>query len=246
MTAENAEPPAEDDWTVDELAALVGLTVRNIRYYATLGLIPSPERRGRQAFYDGRHRSRLDLLRTMQEQGLSLAAIEQQFARIPEDCPVSELEMRRALVSSWAPMPHEFIDADELERRAARKLSVREIATLERLGHVRAVSGGFELGATFKVGVELLDLDIPVESMVAAGDAIRAHMDALALELREIMRTQVLAAARARHGDTNNAEFAATMTRLRQLTFDAVVGSFQEAANGLVDGSLLGRTGEEA
>jgi DNA-binding transcriptional MerR regulator len=248
MTAESFEAPvtAQADWTVDELAALVGLTVRNIRYYATLGLIPSPTRRGRQAFYDGRHRARLELLRTMQDQGLSLAAIEQQFSRIPEACSVNELEMRRALVSSWAPMPHEFISAGDLEGRAGRRLSVREIATLERLGHIRAVNGGFELGASFKVGVELLDLDIPVESMVAAGDAIRAHMDALALELREVMRTQVLAAARARHDDTNSAEFAATMTRLRQLTFDVVVGSFQEAANGLVDGSLLGRPGDEA
>ena len=58
MTAEAVDPavdPAVDrtadstrtTWTVDELAALVGSTVRTIRYYSTLGILPPPERRGR-------------------------------------------------------------------------------------------------------------------------------------------------------------------------------------------------------
>lgn len=246
MTAEKIEHAEAPAWTVDELAALTGFTVRTIRYYATLGLVPPPERRGRIAFYDGTHRARLELIQTMQEQGLSLSAIEQQISRIPADAPVGELEMRRALVSSWAPMPHEVVDGDELVRRAGRRLTVREIATLERLGNLRQVDGGFEVGPTFKVGVDLIDLDIPVESMEAAADAIAQHMDALALELREIMRTRVLAPMRARHERTDTEEFGRTMSRLRQLTFDAVMGRFQEAANGLVDGTLLGRTEGES
>lgn len=243
MTAERFDTAAEPEWNVDELAALTGFTVRTIRYYATLGLVPAPERRGRLAFYGEAHRARLDLMRTLQEQGLSLSAIEQQLSRIPSDAPVSELEMRRALVSSWAPMPHEVVDRAELERRAGRALSADDISKLERLAHVTRSDNSFELGATFRVGVELLDFDFPEETLIAAGDAIRSHMDALALELRDILRHGILEPMRARNEATDTAEFAAAMTRLRQLTFDAVVGNFQEAANGLVDGSLLGQGG---
>lgn len=244
MTAQPVEPKDDDrsdSWTVDELAQFVGMTVRNVRYYATLGLVPPPERRGRMAFYDGRHRARLELIRTMQEQGLSLAAIEQHLSRLPADSPVSEIEMRRALVSSWAPVPPVAVDRAELERRAGRPLSDDDLNTLERLGTVQLADGDYIAGPTFEVGVDLLELDIPVESMEAAGEAIRRHMDLLILELREILRTQVLAPMRERHTDNDTERFARTMTRLRQLTLDAVIGNFQSAANGLLDGSLLGR-----
>jgi len=238
---ETADGPESDIWTVDELANHVGLTVRTIRYYATLGLVPPPERRGRMAYYDGRHRARLQLIRTMQEQGLSLAAIEQQLARIQPDSPISEIEMRRALVSSWAPVTPTPMDRDGLERRAGRKLTSHDLRTLERLGALRQVDGLYEAGPTFEVGVELLDLDIPVESMEAAGEAISKHMNQLILELREVLRTQVLAPLRQQHGGTDTERFEWTMTRLRQLTLDALVGNFQQAAHKLVDGSLLNR-----
>src|SRR3546814_10409905 len=45
----------------------------------------------------------------------------------------------------------------------------------------------------FRVGVDLIDLDIPPGSMVAAGEAIHEHIGELAKDLTSIMRTQVLA-----------------------------------------------------
>ena len=43
--------PGEELYTVDELAAATGMTVRTTRYYAGLGLLPPPSRRGRMAYY---------------------------------------------------------------------------------------------------------------------------------------------------------------------------------------------------
>src|SRR6185312_10679353 len=68
--------PDGDTLTIDELAARTGMTVRTVRFYATEGLLPAPERRGRVAYYDARHRMRLELVRTLQEHGYTLAAIE--------------------------------------------------------------------------------------------------------------------------------------------------------------------------
>jgi MerR family regulatory protein len=46
MSAVSLGEPTDDLLTIDELAMAVGLTVRTTRYYASLGLIPPPERRG--------------------------------------------------------------------------------------------------------------------------------------------------------------------------------------------------------
>ncbi|HWU33423.1 MAG TPA: MerR family transcriptional regulator, partial [Marmoricola sp.] len=85
-------------WTIDELAMRVGMTVRTTRYYASLGLLPPPERRGRLAYYDDRHRLRLEMIRTMQERGFSLAGIEQQLAQLSDDTPITDLEVRRSML----------------------------------------------------------------------------------------------------------------------------------------------------
>lgn len=237
-----AEVSAPQEWTIDELAALVRMTVRNIRYYATLGLIPPPERRGRMAYYSDRHVARLELVRTMQEQGLTLGAIEQHLSRLDDDTPVEEVELRRALISSWAPIPPAAVQLSELEERAGRPLTDRDLDLLERLGTVTPVERGWLAGPTFEVGIGLLDLDLDPEAMEAAGDAIRRHMSELVLELRDIMRTKVLAPMRERHAvEADPAAFEAMMSQLRQLTLEAVVGNFQSAANGLVDGSILPR-----
>src|SRR5947209_913773 len=82
--------------TVDELAARTGMTVRNVRFYASEGLLPAPTRRGRMAYYDSRHRMRLDLIRSLQEHGYTLAAIERVLARIPVDASPAEYAVQSA------------------------------------------------------------------------------------------------------------------------------------------------------
>ena len=61
--------------TVDELARRVGLPVRTIREYQTLGLVPPPARRGRVGIYGPAHVARLGLIGRLQERGYSLAGI---------------------------------------------------------------------------------------------------------------------------------------------------------------------------
>ncbi|GGO93934.1 transcriptional regulator [Nocardioides phosphati] len=235
---------AEASWTVEALAGLTGFTVRTIRYYATLGLLPPPERRGRVAYYDDRHRARLSLIRTLQDQGLGLASIEEHLSHLAPDSTSSQVELRRAVAQGWAiSFSTAVVDRAGLDERAGRKIDDHDLAMLLRLGSLREVDGGYEVGATLDVGLQLLELDIPLESMEAASAAMRNHMDALVLELRDVLRTQVLAKVRAHETDPD--QFARTMIRLRQLTLDALVANFQRATDGLMDGSLLGRTGED-
>ena len=62
-------------WTIDELAAMVGVPTRTVREYRTLGLIEPPRKQGRVGRYDESHRQQLELISRLQERGYSLAAI---------------------------------------------------------------------------------------------------------------------------------------------------------------------------
>ncbi|MGL4746041.1 MAG: MerR family transcriptional regulator [Dermatophilaceae bacterium] len=58
-----------------ELAEIAGVTVRNIRFYTQLGILPRPEIRGRQGWYTRWHVDRLELVQRLRGRGYSLAAI---------------------------------------------------------------------------------------------------------------------------------------------------------------------------
>ena len=100
--------------TIDELAAAVGLTVRTTRYYASLGLIPPPERRGRVAYYDAGHRARLEMVRALQDHGFTLQAIERYVATLPADATVEDLALQRVMLTSWSPAPSEALTRRQL------------------------------------------------------------------------------------------------------------------------------------
>jgi DNA-binding transcriptional MerR regulator len=64
----------EEELTVDQLAAKVGMTVRNVRAYAGRGLIPPPRLVGRTGYYGHDHVARLTLVRELLGKGYTLAA----------------------------------------------------------------------------------------------------------------------------------------------------------------------------
>ena len=77
------------------------------------------------------------------------------------------------------------------------------------------------------------------ESLGAASEAIRRHMEELAEELTTILRTQVLAPyRRSAPSPEVAAQLEHTVSRLRQLTLEAVVAGFQRAANAVITRSL--------
>jgi DNA-binding transcriptional MerR regulator len=226
--------------TVDELAAATGMTVRTTRYYAGLGLLPPPTRRGRMAYYSAQHRARLELIRALQDHGFTLAAIEKYLARLPADASVEDLAVQRAMLTSWKSGAHEVLTRRQLETRVGRKLGAEQLARLESMMGIRATADDrYELLPAFDVGVKCLDLDIPVDSLVVAGEAINRHMDALADELTAILKDRVLTPyLGSAKTQADKARFEQTMSRLRQLTLEAVVSGFQRAANQVISRSL--------
>ena len=70
-------PGAGQGLRIDELAAEVGTTARNIRVYQERGLLPPPERRGRTAYYGTEHKRRLLLILRLLDRGYTFATIEE-------------------------------------------------------------------------------------------------------------------------------------------------------------------------
>lgn len=239
-SAETVESAAQ--LTVDELASATGMTVRTVRYYAGLGLIPPPARRGRQAFYSDTHAARLKLVRALQDHGLSLTAIEDYLARFPVDGDADELAVRALALTTWSAQPPERMGRPDLDRRAGRPLDEAELEVLLTLGVVERDGDDFELQPGFDAAVKLLGLGISVDGITAAGIAVRQHTEALAEELTEIFARQVIGPYRAQeqHTPEEAAAFQATIVQLRQLTLEAVVSGFQRASNQVINRSLRG------
>ena len=85
--------------TLEELTARVGMSVRNIRFYTSRGLVPPPVRRGRSGYYGPDHVARLELVRELQGHGFTLSAIERYVARLPADATPSEIALHLSLLT---------------------------------------------------------------------------------------------------------------------------------------------------
>ncbi|MGA8255269.1 MAG: MerR family transcriptional regulator [Nocardioides sp.] len=233
------DPELDDLLTIDELAAAVGTTVRTTRYYASLGLIPAPERRGRIAYYGPVHRARLELVRALQEHGFTLQAIERVLANIPVGASVEELALQRVMMTSWSTTPPEQLSRRQLERRAGRKLSDADLRVLITVGAVEKRGEQYVALSHFLVGVEVLDVDVPEASLGLAEQAIRRHMEALADELTTILHTQVLQPYKGAPTSPEDAvRLEQTVAQLRRLTMESVISGFQRAANAVITRSL--------
>ncbi len=187
------------DLTIDELAAETGMTVRNVRYYASLGLIPAPVRRGRIAYYGEHHLARLELVRALAEHGFTLQAVERFLLALPADITPTDLAMQRAMITSWTSDP-------EAVPRIAR---------------------------------ELMSLGLPVDLLVQTREVVERHMAALATELAELytdLRTEPW--RRRQHTLEEAEQLEKLLPRVRELTLEGIVASFQRAVNDVIARAL--------
>ncbi|MFF6977881.1 MerR family transcriptional regulator [Streptomyces sp. NPDC008343] len=188
----------ETTLTIDELAARAGMTVRTVRFYGTKGLLPPPVLGPRRVGHYGReHLARLALIEELQQQGMTLAAIERYVQQLPPDLDAHDLAIHRAVVASWAPEAVETVSRAELERRAGRALGDDDVERLAAMGVVKPDDGG-EDGAGYRVdlgllrlGVGLLDVPLSQEAILAARKVLIEHSRAAAHELAQLFRGEV-------------------------------------------------------
>jgi DNA-binding transcriptional MerR regulator len=192
MTTEPTEIDATD-LTIDELAARAGVTVRTVRFYGTKGLLPPPVIGPRRVGHYGQeHLSRLALIEELQHQGMTLAAIERYLRQLPPGLSPHDLAIHRAVVASWAPDTAQSATRAELEQRAGRSLTDADVERLAAMNVVRADGDGYHFDAgLLRLGVQLLDVPLSLESILAARGVLVEHARAAAHELAELFRGEV-------------------------------------------------------
>ena len=221
--------PRRELLTLDELTARVGMSVRNIRFYTTKGLVPPPIRRGRSGYYSADHVARLELVQELQAHGFTLSAIERYVARIPADATPEDIALHRTMLAPWqADLPVEM-SRSELERRAGRPLTDDDFTTLAALGIVFPTKRGrYEVAVSqLSVGLGLLDLGFPVEAANAAADVYAEHGRQIAKELNELFRTMVWPVYKEAGASTETLRKA--VESLKPLSIASLVAAYEAA-----------------
>lgn len=188
----------------------------------------------RVGHYGHDHLSRLALIEELQHQGMTLAAIERYLEQLPPDLSAHDLAIHRALVASWAPDSAEEMTRAELERRAGRALTEEDVDRLAAMGaleRAEAADGSFRVDpGMLRLGVELLDVPITDETILAARAVLLEHTRSAAHELTRLFRDEVWNPYRERESDPEHvAAMKSLSAHMQPMVLQALVTAFQRS-----------------
>jgi DNA-binding transcriptional MerR regulator len=222
-------PPEEELLTLDELCERVGMSVRNVRFYTTKGLVPPPIRRGRSGYYSRVHVGRLELVQELQSHGFTLSAIEKYVAGIPADATPEDLALARTMLAPWDVERPIEMSRSELSARAGHDLTDEELRTLAALGVVFPLKRGqYQVAVSqLSVGLGLLDLGFPTEAALAAADMYARHGREVAKELYDLFRTLVWPVYRDQGASPETVR--QVVEKIKPLSIAALVSAYEAA-----------------
>ena len=176
--AEAAKGAAE--LTIEQLAAEVGMSVRNIRNHHSRGLLPAPEVRARVGYYGAEHVARLRLILDLQADGFNLAAIERLMSASGGSA-ARLLGLRNAMTAPFESETPEVVTGDELLQRfgevdAKDVERIRKLKLLVPLGDDR-----FEVPspALMKAAEQVTDLGISLHAALALVERVSRDCESI-------------------------------------------------------------------
>ncbi len=223
--------PSSYDLTVEQLAAEVGMSVRNIRNHHTRGLLPAPQVRARVGYYNTEHVARLRLILDLQADGFNLAAIER-LLNGSDGLAERLLGLRNAVTAPFEPESPEVITGEELTKRfgeidAKDIPRVRKLKLLVPLGEDR-----FEVPspALLRAAEEVLDLGISMHAALALVERVSRSCESISraftrLYLKELWEPF----QRAGQPDDQWDEVIDAVDTLRPLASEALLALFKQS-----------------
>lgn len=169
--------PDTQTWKIDELSRQAGVSVDTIRYYAREGLLASPSRNGRNAWYGPRHLDRIHQIVDLRARRFSLAAIK---ALLEADLAGTESVLVGGVFSLGELVQRSGIDLPLIER-------LQEAGLLPASGAEGGV--GFDaadLDVLDAVG-ELVSIGTPVSVVVALVQIYAQHFDKLQEAVHDLL-----------------------------------------------------------
>lgn len=222
---------ASEEFTVDQLAAKVGMTVRNVRAYAGRGLIPPPRLAGRTGYYGADHVARLTLVRELLDKGYTLSAVERMMSELPDGALA--LGVFETLVSPWSPTEPEVITELQLAERAGIPHNDATIAKLVELGIAERQEDGrlrIPNPDLLRTGLEVIKLGVPLDAIFEMLPKLFHQADEVAKIYVELFRSTVWRQfADAGMPADGWPEIQRTLENIIPLAGQALVAAFREA-----------------
>ena len=174
-------------FTIDELSQHTGVPGRTIRFYQSQGVLPSPRREGRVAFYDEDHVRRLHLIADLRHRGLRLDAIRDALEQLESggDSLQSWLGLSERFSDPWTEDRPLLLSAEELLGRYGGGRPGL-LADLERIGLIHREGSGVRPSFL----VETIGFVDAVVALEQAGIEL-----SVSIESAEIMRRSIAALA---------------------------------------------------
>jgi DNA-binding transcriptional MerR regulator len=230
--------PTPAEFTVDELARRVGMTVRNVRAHQSRGLLPPPEVRGRTGYYGAEHVARLELIRTLQDDGFTLESIGRLLERSGGSSE-ELLRFTRAAREPFADEEPEIVDLEELGRRYGATGRPDLLERAVALGLLRPLGEGrFEDASPrlARAGEELAALGAGADVTLDVVAELRGHADAISELFVELFLDHVWRPFDAAGRPAERwPEVREALERLRPLAGDAVMAVFGLAMGDAVE-----------
>ena len=226
--------------TIDELAGRVGMTVRNLREWRTLGLLPSARMAGRVGYYDPDVVTRIESIQRLQDGGFTLELIKRMLD-VSGNSGGEVLRMAERLRTPFLHNDPPILNVDEFAGRWGQPTEAQLDAAVDA-GVVRRLPDG-DLQFTSALASFVLDalheLEVPLDLVLATTSRIAQHARAMAAAFEDIWIDRFwepfLAAGMP---DDQLPALQAAITDLHPLALDTVVALFATAMEDRIEQAI--------
>ena len=227
-----ARSAAQSEFSIDELSRAGGSTVRNVRAYQDRGLLPPPQRRGRNGIYTQDHLARLRLIGRLLERGYTLANIAELITAWEQGRDLQQLMgLESQLTRPWSDETPITISLIELAKAFGGNYRPSDLARALELGIVERDGLRFRVPSPklLSVGSEIVGMGIPLRELLTIIGGLRRNVERVADEL-----IQVAVGSIDRYGDDlppaeDVPQLAAMIGRLRPLADKAIESEVSRA-----------------
>lgn len=220
-------------FTIEQLAARTGLTVRNIRSHVTRGLLPPPHLKGRTGYYGNEHVARLQLITGLQQQGFNLAAINKLVSGPSGPSADETVAFYRTALGPWLTERPEVWDEAELAGQFGIVPDEELLGQLRQLGMLeRRPDGRVEVRnpAIIRVGAQLAGLGYGVEELMTVLRVLMQHSRSVAdAFVQMFLDVQWKDYVEAGMPPERLPALQALIEQLQPLASQAVIAAFQQA-----------------
>ena len=231
-------PAPSNELTIEQLAATVGMSVRNIRNHHTRGLLPAPEVRARVGFYGADHVARLRLVQDLQADGFNLAAIERLLSG-SDGLAARLLGLRHAVTAPFEPETPEVFTAAELAQRFGQVSGkdaerARKLKLLVPLGDGRLEAPS---PALLNAAEEVVALGIPLHAALELVERVIRDCDSISRAFTRLFLTELWQPfERAGQPEERWDELIAAVGALRPLASEALLALFKQSMTTQLEG----------